>query len=363
MTEVAGVILAGGLSRRMGGGDKALRSLGGKPVLDHVIARARAQVGPLVLNANGDPARFEAFGLPVAPDLVEGFAGPLAGVLTGLAWAQAEAPDCDWLASFACDAPFLPEDLVARLLAAVEAEGADLACAASRGRSHPVFGLWPLRLRAELEADENLTGQRLPPVSGIANFLKEQGLTRTYERHSELPQPKPQPAGAPHEEWEMDSRGQERVPDVGIIALINLCDEFSKAKIRSYPCVVGQKRATRRPRTEDYQLVLRLSFTEWGLPDRIAVDHDSVFYDNTCKSPFPTRFHLWLLALGVDLAFGRPGRPTRGRPRAGGLQGPRPAQSQHDGPRRGHRRGGPAGQAHRRRPGTPRAPDGGVAEL
>ena len=152
MTRVAGVILAGGLSRRMGGGDKALRSPGGKPVLDHVIARARAQVGPLVLNANGDPARFEAFGLPVAPDLVEGFAGPLAGVLTGLAWAQAEAPDCDWLASFACDAPFLPEDLVARLLAAVEAEGADLACAASRGRSHPVFGLWPLRLRAELEA-------------------------------------------------------------------------------------------------------------------------------------------------------------------------------------------------------------------
>ena len=152
MTEIAGVILAGGLSRRMGGGDKALRSLGGKPVLAHVIDRARAQVGPLVLNANGDPARFEAFGLPVAPDLVEGFAGPLAGVLTGLAWAEAEAPGCEWLASFACDAPFLPNDLVARLLAAVEAEGADLACAASRGRSHPVFGLWPVRLRAELEA-------------------------------------------------------------------------------------------------------------------------------------------------------------------------------------------------------------------
>ena len=152
MTKIAGVILAGGLSRRMGGGDKALRSLGGRPVLAHVIARARAQVGPLVLNANGDPARFADFGLPVAPDLVEGFAGPLAGVLTGLAWAEAEAPGCDWLASFACDAPFLPEDLVARLLAAVEAEGAELACAASRGRSHPVFGLWPVRLRAELEA-------------------------------------------------------------------------------------------------------------------------------------------------------------------------------------------------------------------
>lgn len=108
----------------------------------------------------------------------------------------------------------------------------------------------------------------------------------------------------------MDSRGQEYVPDVGVIALIDLSDEFSKVKVISYPCLVGQKRATRRPRTEDYQLVLRLAFTEWGLPDRIAVDHDSVFYDNTCKSPFPTRFHLWLLALGVDLAFGRPGQPT-----------------------------------------------------
>ena len=174
--------------------------------------------------------------------------------------------------------------------------------------AHPGWG--PKTLRAELEADECFEGQRLPSLSGIANFLKEQDLARCYERHSELPQSTSQATSAPHEEWEMDSRGQERVPDIGIIALVNLSDEFSKAKIRSYPCVVGQKRATRRPRTEDYQLVLRLSFTEWGLPDRIAVDHDSVFYDNTCKSPFPTRFHLWLLALGVDLAFGRPGRPT-----------------------------------------------------
>jgi hypothetical protein len=130
-----------------------------------------------------------------------------------------------------------------------------------------------------------------PSLSAIANFLKEQDLTRPYERHSELPQPKTQPASAPHEEWEMDSRGQEYVPDVGIIALVNLSDVFSKVKVISYPCLVGQERATRRPRTEDYQLVLRLAFTEWGLPDRIAVDHDSVFYDNTCKSPFPTRFH------------------------------------------------------------------------
>ncbi len=147
---IAGVLLAGGQSRRMGGGDKCLRSLAGRPLLAHVIARVRPQVGPLVLNANGDPGRFAAFGLPVAADVVEGFAGPLAGVLTGLEWAAAQAPECSHVASFACDAPFLPADLVARLAVAVADTGADMACAASRGRSHPVFGLWPVRLAGAL---------------------------------------------------------------------------------------------------------------------------------------------------------------------------------------------------------------------
>ena len=119
MKQVAGVILAGGLSRRMGGGDKCLRPLAGRPILAHIIARVRPQVGPLLLNANGDPARFADFGLPVAADVVEGHAGPLAGVLTGLEWAARNAPGCRWLASFACDAPFLSRDLVARLLKAV----------------------------------------------------------------------------------------------------------------------------------------------------------------------------------------------------------------------------------------------------
>ncbi|MBT3928220.1 MAG: molybdenum cofactor guanylyltransferase MobA [Rhodospirillaceae bacterium] len=148
--NIAGVLLAGGLARRMGGGDKCLRPLAGKAILAHVVERVRPQVGPLMLNANGDPARFAKFGLPIAPDVVEGYAGPLAGILTGMEWAAEEAPECAWLASFATDAPFLPEDLVTRMAGAIADEGADMARAASNGRAHPVFALWPVALRAAL---------------------------------------------------------------------------------------------------------------------------------------------------------------------------------------------------------------------
>lgn len=150
MSDVAGLILAGGLARRMGGGDKGLRQLGGKPILSHIVERVRGQVGPLALNANGDAARFSEYGLLVLPDVIDGFAGPLAGVLTGLEWAREAAPDCQWVATFPSDAPFLPEDLVARLREAVEAEGADMACAQSDGRDHPVIGLWPVALADDL---------------------------------------------------------------------------------------------------------------------------------------------------------------------------------------------------------------------
>jgi molybdopterin-guanine dinucleotide biosynthesis protein A len=149
---VAGVLLAGGLSRRMGGGDKCLRPLAGRTILDWVIERARPQVGALALNANGDPGRFSAFGLPVVADSVAGFAGPLAGVLAGLDWAADAVPQATHVASFATDAPFLPTDLVARLCAAVEDGRHDLACAMSLGQAHPVFGLWPVARRAELAA-------------------------------------------------------------------------------------------------------------------------------------------------------------------------------------------------------------------
>jgi molybdopterin-guanine dinucleotide biosynthesis protein A len=146
--SVVGVLLAGGQATRMGGGDKSLRRLGDRTILDHVIERARPQVAALVLNANGDPARFARFGLPVAADVVEGFAGPLAGVLTGMEWARANRPECPWIATIATDTPFFPRDLVARFALAIG--GADLACAASNGRTHPVFGLWPVRLADDL---------------------------------------------------------------------------------------------------------------------------------------------------------------------------------------------------------------------
>ncbi len=150
-----GVILAGGLARRMGElgkNDKALLALDGRPILAHVIERLRPQVGSMVINANGDPARFAAFGLPVTPDSVEGFAGPLAGVLAGLDWAAENAPEAKWVVSIACDTPFFPTDLVSRLHGAMTQEGAELACAASCGRHHPVFGIWPLSLRENLKA-------------------------------------------------------------------------------------------------------------------------------------------------------------------------------------------------------------------
>jgi molybdenum cofactor guanylyltransferase len=145
---IAGILLAGGLSRRMGGGDKCLRPLGAATILARVIARAQPQVAALALNANGDPGRFAAYRLPVIADSIPDFAGPLAGVLAGLDWAASRGDT--HVASFATDAPFLPHDLVARFVAAREREGADLVCAASGGRTHPVFGLWPVGLRDAL---------------------------------------------------------------------------------------------------------------------------------------------------------------------------------------------------------------------
>jgi len=148
---IIGCILAGGLARRMGGGDKGRIRLNGRPILDHVIERLKPQVERIVLNANGDPDRFAPYKLPVVADPVEGFAGPLAGVLAGLRWAQAEAPRASHVVTVATDTPFLPRDLVVRLIEAAEAAGAELATAASDKRHHPVFGLWPVAIADDLE--------------------------------------------------------------------------------------------------------------------------------------------------------------------------------------------------------------------
>lgn len=145
-----GVVLAGGLGRRMGGGDKPTRVIGGRTMLEHVIERLGPQCDGLVLNANGDPVRFARFGLPVVADTIEGYPGPLAGMLAALDWTADNRPDVEWVVSAAGDCPFLPRDLVARLQRARMTEGADLAVAASGGQAHPVIGLWKVALRDEL---------------------------------------------------------------------------------------------------------------------------------------------------------------------------------------------------------------------
>ncbi len=145
-----GLVLAGGLARRMGGGDKARLRIGGRSILERVLERLGPQCAALILNANGDPARFADTGLAVVPDSVPGFAGPLAGILAGLDWAAREAPDIADIASVPGDCPFLPRDLVAQLCAARSRERMPLACARSGEWRHPVIGLWPVALRGDL---------------------------------------------------------------------------------------------------------------------------------------------------------------------------------------------------------------------
>jgi molybdopterin-guanine dinucleotide biosynthesis protein A len=179
--RIVGVLLAGGQSRRMfrhgpsadanpaaappvaaaGGepapaGDKGLLDLGGKPMLGHVVDRLRPQVGRMVINANGDPTRFAAFGLPVIADTVGGFAGPLSGVLAAMRWTAQHQSGARDIVTVSTDAPFLPRDLVARLVEARLAEPpGGIALAASGGELHPVIGLWPVDLADDLEAALN----------------------------------------------------------------------------------------------------------------------------------------------------------------------------------------------------------------
>jgi molybdopterin-guanine dinucleotide biosynthesis protein A len=150
-TPVAGVILAGGLSRRMGGGDKGLHVLGATSMLQHVVDRIRPQIGPLIVNANGDPARFSFLGLPIVPDPVAGYVGPLAGILAGMQWCCTHASTVRRIVSVTSDTPFLPAGLVMRLAAAVENQPLAIALAESDGGVHPATALWPVALADDLE--------------------------------------------------------------------------------------------------------------------------------------------------------------------------------------------------------------------
>lgn len=164
------VILAGGRATRMGGADKALLPLAGMALLDHVLIRMAGQGAGVILNANGDPARLARFDCPVVPDTVPGHPGPLAGVLAGMEWAASVAPDTSDIVTVPADTPLVPRDLVQALVAARDAAGAELACAHSAGRDHPVVGLWPVRLAAVLR--QALVEERLHRVRGWAGRFK-----------------------------------------------------------------------------------------------------------------------------------------------------------------------------------------------
>lgn len=166
--DIVGVVLAGGRSQRMVGREKALANLAGRPMLAHILARFAPQVSRLAINANGDPARFAAFGLPVIADRMPDYPGPLAGVLAGLRWASGSA--ATHVATVSSDAPFIPLDLVVRLArASVEAGGG--AVARSAGRVHPVVALWPVGIADRLE-QVLATGERR-----VHRWVETEGMT------------------------------------------------------------------------------------------------------------------------------------------------------------------------------------------
>jgi molybdenum cofactor guanylyltransferase len=171
--RVAGVVLAGGRSSRMGGCDKSLKLFAGKPLLAHAIERLKPQVGDLVINANGDPSRYASFALPVVADSMPDHAGPLAGVQAGLAWFARNRPDLTYVVTVAGDTPFFPADLVQRFLAALPSRPTLVVARSDKG-THPVFGLWPVAMAPDL--DKALKrGMRK-----VGAWAKQQGAVEVY---------------------------------------------------------------------------------------------------------------------------------------------------------------------------------------
>lgn len=162
--------------------------------------------------------------------------------------------------------------------------------------THPGWG--PITIGLELGKEARFAGHKLPSRSRIAAYLKEQKQVRKYERHQELPEPEKQPLQRPHQEWEMDAQGVTTVTGLGKVSFINLLDIYSHVSVDSHACLHSS-----HPKAEEYQRVLRRAFVRYGLPEQISLDHDSAFYDNKSASPFPSRIHLWLIALGVQVRF------------------------------------------------------------
>ena len=169
--------------------------------------------------------------------------------------------------------------------------------------AHPGWGADSII--ASLVWDEGWTLAELPSRSSIAAFLKQAGLTKRYGYNIPLPEPEEQLATHPHQEWELDAMGDQKVKGIGSVSLINIIDVVSRLKVESYPCL-----NQRNPSTPEYYLTLRRAFLKFGLPERITFDHGTVFYDNTSASPWPTKLHLWLIALGVEVGFTRKRCPT-----------------------------------------------------
>lgn len=159
-------------------------------------------------------------------------------------------------------------------------------------------GWGPITILTELEKDPVCSQKKLPSRSRVAAYLKQENYTRKYEKHSKLPQPKEKKAKQAHEIWEVDAQGKLVLPELGTITIINIKDLFSRLYVMSCPSI-----GTSHPGTKDYQLAFRRAFLERGLPERVSFDHDSVFYDNASASPYPTRLHLWLIALGISVRF------------------------------------------------------------
>lgn len=168
---------------------------------------------------------------------------------------------------------------------------------------HPGWG--PTTLRTEFAMHAEFSRHKLPSRATIARFLKQERLTRSYRSHIPLLRTAARKADSPHAVWEMDAQGHEQIADVGVITAINLNDTFSRVRLLSFPCQVGTTHWERHPNMEDYQLALRLAFSQWGLPQQLQVDRASPFYDNHSSSPYPTRLHQWLVALGVSVRFSR----------------------------------------------------------